>query len=444
MLQRRRSVPHILHSNSANQVSTAKFKTLCRHLLDNEYQVRAKVDGAHVKIGKTETGEVFFSSARSTTPFFKTDKTPHTNFSNTARSAAYDSIMHQVFECEFVDQIPCNTVVHFEMLHPLLGTDCGDKISFVTLEYPKTELGEKFTLVPLRAVRYSDGVQVETPALFDTSVKIVNNTVDIEISVPETLQRYITSGFDKSLEHSARIGLQSELTKLCNNLQFLGQTPEGIVVETPTVNVKVVSPVFRHLRTLPKNRTAVVAIGSLVGHKGHQELWESALQYATMHSADPYLFVSNTVGVDDPIPVDIKLKNWKEMYPEHSARITTITVNGGTLFSKIKHELIAPVPGLPPKYDTVVIFVGSDRRNITIPAALMKSVNKFTGYEHVKVELVASERTTGITFSHLRNLARTSDNVFDSWRTAFSSKISDDTIIEMIRCCKTLNKVQSD
>lgn len=444
MLQRRRSVPHLLSNNSTNQLSAAKFKVLCYHLVHGTYRVRAKVDGAHVKIGKTESGEVFFSSARSTTPYFKRDKTPHYDYNPSDRSAAYDQIMHQVFDCEFVNQIPNNTVIHFEMLHPLLGVELGDSIAFVTLQYPKSSLGEKFTLVPLRSVSYDTGSNVETPDLTDSEVLIVSNTIDINIDVPSAVVDYVNNNTLKSLEYNARVELNKYLTELCSTVKFLGQTPEGIIIEAPSVVVKVVSPVFRHLRTLPKNRVAVVAIGSLVGHRGHQELWEEALRYASEHSADPFLFVSNTVGVNDPIPVEVKLKNWRTMYPEHANRISTVTVEGGTLYSKIKHDLIAPVAGLPPKYDSVVIFVGNDRANLTMPAALMKSVNKFPGYEHVKVELVVTNRSTGVTFTQLRYEARTLPNSFETWRNAFSSKISDSTILEMIECCKTLNKVQSD
>lgn len=443
MLQRRRSVPYVVHSNTANQVSTAKFKVLCYHLRHGTYRVRAKVDGAHVKIGKTEAGQVFFSSARSTTPYFASDLTPHTDYSPSERSAIYDQIMHEIFGCDFVNQIPIDTTIHFELLHPLLGSETAHTITFVTLPYPKTELGEKFTLVPLRAVGFTTNSAVRMPQLSDSKVKIVSNQLNTCINLPSELIEYMDAGYPRHLELLARRALSTALTNLLGGVEFLGTKPEGIVVEAPSVSVKVVSSYFNHLRQLPKNRTAVVAIGSLVGHKGHQELWNSAIEYAAANSADPYLFVSNTVGPNDPIPVDLKLANWKAMYPHYCKQISTVNVEGGTLYSKVKHDLISPVAGLPPRYDRIVIFVGNDRSNMNMHTALMRSVNKFQGYEHVRVELVVTDRKTGISFTSLRYAARTlsSSESFDIWRDAFDIAISDATICSMIDTCKRLNKV---
>lgn len=445
MLQRRRSVPYVVHTNTANQVSAAKFKVLCYHLRHGTYKVRAKVDGAHVKIGKTDTGQVFFSSARSTTPFFETDLTPHSDFSPSARSAHYDQIMHEVFKCEFVNQIPDNTTIHFEILHPLLGTETATTVTFVTLPYPKHELGEQFTLVPLRAVEYTTNTEVKMPELSDPRVKIVSNVVDAVIKLPPEVIRYMDSGYQRADELPARRALHTALTETLRTMQFLGTIPEGVVVEAPSVSVKVVSSYFKQLRSLPVNRTAVVALGSLVGHRGHQELWQAALDYASKNNADPYLFVSNTVGINDPISPDVKLSNWKAMYPQHCKQISTVTVEGGNLYSKVKHDLIAPVAGLPPRYDRIVIMVGGDQSTMNMHTSLMRSVNKFQGYEHVRVELVVTERSTGVSFTNLRYAARTlsASDAFAIWRDAFDTAISDATICSMIDTCKRLNKVES-
>ena len=38
---------------------------------------------------------------------------------------------------------------------------------------------------------------------------------------------------------------------------------------------------------------------------------------------------------------------------------------------KIKHELINPLPGKPPRYDNVIIMVGEDQAKMPIAAALI-------------------------------------------------------------------------
>lgn len=443
MLQRRRGIPHLVSANKTSQLSTSKFKEVCCSITNGNYVLRAKVDGAHIKVGKTEDGRVFFASGRSAIPYFKEDIAPHQTYSDTDRSRAYDQIMQECFKCEFVNSIPNDTVVHFEILHPLLGKDTGESITFVTLSYPKSELGVKFTLVPLYAAKYSTQENIKLPKLSDSVVKITSNKLDVQLdSIPE-IDEYVNSNFHRAFEHAARIALRSAIADIVKTTKFLGIEPEGVVLETPSVVTKVVSPSFSYLRTLPTNRTAVVAFGSLVGHKGHQQLWDAAIEYARNNQADPFLFISSTVGSDDPISPTVKLNNWQRMYPEFKDQISTVTVDGGSLFSKIKHEIISPSPGLPPRYDRVILFVGSDRASLTMPAALMKSVNKFQGYEHVEVSLVVTNRSTGVTFTNLRNCVNQPE-AFETWRNSFDNTISDAIIASMIDTCKELNKVQSD
>ena len=67
------------------------------------------------------------------------------------------------------------------------------------------------------------------------------------------------------------------------------------------------------------------------------------------------------------------------------------------------------MPGKPPRYDNVIIMVGEDQAGLTMPQALMKAVNKFLGYEHVKVSLEVTPRSTGMSFSKLRNILKNSN-----------------------------------
>jgi hypothetical protein len=154
-----------------------------------------------------------------------------------------------------------------------------------------------------------------------------------------------------------------------------------------------------------KAKTAVVAIGSFVGHKGHQELWRLTKEQAQKLQADPYLFIGNAVGVDDPIPPSVKTQTWHKLDPEYTSNISAVQ-QGGSLMQKIKHELVNPRPGHAPRYDNVVIMVGEDQKDMPLAQAIMKSVNKFPGYEHVKVSLNPTPRTTGMSFTKLRNILK--------------------------------------
>jgi hypothetical protein len=165
-----------------------------------------------------------------------------------------------------------------------------------------------------------------------------------------------------------------------------------------------------------------VAIGSFVGHKGHQQLFDYTINKARELGGDPYLFMGNAVGKDDPIPVADKVKTWQMLYPQYSKNISAVTMEGGSLMQKIKHELINPLPGKPPRYDNVVIMVGEDQAKMPIATALMKAVNKFPGYEHVKAQLEVTPRGTGMSFTKLRNVLKDGNpnEQYTMWNDAFN------------------------
>jgi hypothetical protein len=132
--------------------------------------------------------------------------------------------------------------------------------------------------------------------------------------------------------------------------------------------------------------------------------------------------MGNAVGKDDPIPVADKIKTWQMLYPQYANNISAVTMEGGTLMQKIKHELINPLPGKLPRYDNIIIMVGEDQAKMPIAGALMKAVNKFPGYENVKVHLEVTPRGTGMSFTKLRDILKTGnpDQAFQLWNDAFN------------------------
>jgi hypothetical protein len=112
---------------------------------------------------------------------------------------------------------------------------------------------------------------------------------------------------------------------------------------------------------------------------------------------------------------------------------------GGSLIQKVKHELINPLPGKPPRYDNVVIMVGEDRAGLTMPAALMKAVNKFSGYEHVKVSLGITPRESGFSGTALRNSLKNDapEQALAVWSKAFDiEKLGKDWILHLMDITK--------
>ena len=201
--------------------------------------------------------------------------------------------------------------------------------------------------------------------------------------------------------------------------------PSGAVFKVTSADMK--SAMAAKSAAAPRSgpeKTAVVAIGSFAGHKGHEKLFNYTIKRAQELNADPYLFIGNAVGVDDPIPPQVKVQTWHKLFPKYAANISAV-IQGGSIMQKIKHELIAPAPGKLPKYDNIIITVGEDRKDLPLPAALMKSVNKFPGYEHVKVTLETIPRSAeSMSFTKLRNIlkdpAATPEQQMNLWSQGFS------------------------
>jgi hypothetical protein len=154
-------------------------------------------------------------------------------------------------------------------------------------------------------------------------------------------------------------------------------------------------------------------------------LFNATINKAKQLGGDPYLFIGNAIGKDDPIPTDVKVQTWHKLYPQYADNISA-TMQGGSLMQKIKHELINPQPGKPPKYDNIVIMVGEDRKDMPLAGALMKAVNKFPGYEHVKVSLETIPRTRPISFTKLRDVLKnpnaTPEQQYAVWAQGFNAQ----------------------
>lgn len=431
---------------SSMEMKDADFIKLCQEIVKlggklDEVPINLKVDGAGIRFGRDQKGQPFFMTSRVDRPIYADDQGFFSKYAREqgqnpeqqARARNYDEVLKIITDSDFIKKLPVDTLVQAEMLYKPMAQETPDGLKFVNISYDPAQLGKVITLVPFAFKKFSTGTELPATQsqeikkrLLDDStsdVKIVNNQLEhsgldvLKIVEPvadlDPKNRVANKAqLDTAREKLSQTILTSPKLKGKN---VLGNTMEGIIVNMPSGQVfKVTSPQMKQAMaaktaaapsTKGRNKTAVVAIGSFVGHKGHQELWNLTKEKAQQLGADPYLFIGNAVGVDDPIPPSVKTQTWHKLDPELSSNISAVQ-SGGSIMQKIKHELINPRPGHAPRYDNVVIMVGEDQRDMPLAQAIMKAVNKFPGYEHVKVTLNPTPRGTGMSFTKLRNILK--------------------------------------
>jgi hypothetical protein len=429
--------------------------------------LNVKIDGFGGRFGKNAEGKPFMGTSR-TEPryqagFLKYHQEKGTTDTDVlSRAKSFDDLFVEMMnavkmaDSKLGPDFLVDKQVTCEVLFLPFATKTEEgKLKFVGIEYDELPKGVNLVLVPFRVVQASTGeeipdedqvIQTLTELGQNGSVMFMSNRLvqkdglDVtEIINPleniEELKSIVSGTAGK--RDRASLELRKQVEEKLKPIQIalekaidedpniigkdkLGQDYEGIVINSRLGPIKVTSEKQKDLMVKKKaaqaaarsdqgrdntNKTAIVAIGSFVGHKGHEELFNYTINKAKEVGGDPYLFIGNAVGKDDPIPPDVKVQTWHKMYPQYAKNISTV-VSGGSILQKIKHELINPLPGKPPRYDNVIIMVGEDQANMPIAGALMKAVNKFQGYEHVKVTLEATPRGTGMSFSKLRNILK--------------------------------------
>jgi hypothetical protein len=438
--------------------------------------LNVKVDGFGGRFGKDAEGKPFMATSNTPPRYAPSFVKYHQEKGTTdpeilGRAQNFDKLFMEMMNAiKLVDsklgpEFLVNKQVTCEVLFLPFATETPEgKLKFVGIHYDKLPQGIQLALVPFRVVDATSGedlgdaqsvVKQLTGLGKQGSVMFIDNSLtqkeglDVTAIVPpveniEQIKAMLASGKlaqkreAKEILAPVALALEKAIQEDPNILgkDLLGQDYEGIVINSRLGPIKVTSSQQKKIiadkqaakaaaRTeQPRtgNKTAVVAIGSFVGHKGHQQLFGLTINKANEVSGDPYLFMGNAVGADDPIPVADKIKTWKQLYPEYAGNIGAVTQEGGSLMQKIKHELINPLPGKPPRYDNVIIMVGEDQAKMPIAQALMKAVNKFPGYEHVKVQLEVTPRGTGMSFTKLRNVLKTGDEqqAFQMWNDAFN------------------------
>jgi hypothetical protein len=458
--------------------------------------LNVKVDGFGGRFGKNADGQPFMGTSR-TEPRYEAGFVKYHQQKGTTdpailgRAALFDDLFNDTMEAiKLVDQqlgpeFLVNKQVTCEVLFAPFATETPEgKLKFVGIEYDKLPQGVELVLVPYRIVDATTGEDIpdtnealramtelgsQGSVMFLSNRLVQKEGLDVTAIIPplenlEELKKIVSATAGK--RDRASLTLRREVEEKLKPVQIalekaidedpnivgkdmLGQDYEGIVINSRLGPIKVTSQQQKDIIAAKnankaaaraeqprenQNKTAVVAIGSFVGHKGHEELLDYTIKKAESVGGDPYLFIGNAEGKDDPIPPAVKVQTWHKLYPDLANNISTV-MQGGSLLQKIKHELINPLPGKPPRYDNVIIMVGEDRKDLPMPAALMKAVNKFAGYEHVKVTLDVTPRGTGISGTKLRNSLKNDppETALAKWSNAFDvNKLGEDWILHLM------------
>jgi peptidoglycan hydrolase-like protein with peptidoglycan-binding domain len=476
----RQGIKHLYNRLPDGRISSAEMKDadfleIAKEISNNGgtldgLPISLKVDGAGIRFGKDQSGRPFFMTSKVTTPLYQDDVGYFTSFGQErgqdaeqlARTKNYDNALSLITGSKFIQTLPSDTIVQAEMMYNPMAEKTDQGLKFVSIPYDPAKLGGEMTLVPFVFKQYSTGedrpdadkIKKRLLAASDSKIKIVTNQLEQKgINVSKIINPILEldpkdkankPAFDKAKQELSSAIIDSP--KLAGK-DALGDNMEGIVVNMPNgqmfkvtssqmksaMTAKMAQPAAKRQGPL---KTAVVAIGSFAGHLGHEDLFNATLNKAKELGGDPYLFIGNAVGEDDPIPTDVKVQTWHKLYPQYANNISAV-MQGGSIMQKVKHELINPQPGKPPKYDNVIIMVGEDRANMPLAGALMKAVTKFPGYEHVKVTLETIPRTRPISFTKLRDVLKdpnaTPEQQYAVWAGGFDEqKLGKDWILNLM------------
>jgi hypothetical protein len=466
--------------------------------------LNVKIDGFGGRFGKNAQGKPFMATSRSDPQYHAGFLEYHRDKGTTdpqvlARAAKFDQLFdHMIKAVRVVDQqlgpqFLNNAQVICEVLYLPFATQTSEgKLKFVGIEYDQLPPGVSLVLVPYTMVNASSGEPLANAdeqaqrladlgqhgdIMFMSNRLVQREGLDVtEIINPlenlDQLKKLVQQTHGKrdkdsiTLRHQieaklkpVQLALEQAIDQDPNIVgkTKMGQDYEGIVINSRLGPIKVTSQKQQDIikykaaeraasqtKLRHHNKVAVVAVGSFVGHKGHQQLWDLTKARARELGGDAYLFVGSALGKDDPIPPSIKVQTWHKLDPQHAKNISTVR-QGGTLLQKIKHELINPMPGHAPRYDTIEIMVGKDRATMAaqMASALMKAVNKFEGYQHVRVlphvtEREASQGGTGMSFTQLRNKLRdpslSQQQKLDYWCKGFDEKkLGRDWILHLMK-----------
>jgi hypothetical protein len=440
--------------------------------------ITLKVDGFGCRFGRDSSDRPFFETSRSgpkydSGEFYKFNVNKGiTDPVVLGRAKEFDKLQTEIIS--LINRIdPSNFLhdakVHVEALYlPFAEEQADGRLKFVGIAYDALPPGIKLVMVPLFVEKSSTG----EPHPFSNKIikkllalKKVGNAMFVSNELTQVADIDVTgylpplSNLDelRSMLMSGKRALKATAKEILVPFKqavadaiiadpnilgkdILGKEYEGIVLQSKNGFIKITSQeqknIMKNKRMIGESetsgRTAVVTIGSFVGHVGHEFLVKHVLARARELDADPYVYISSKVGKDDPVPPELKLQTWKKLFPSNASMFSLIQ-EGGSPVKKIEKELVTV--SNPPPYDKIIVIVGDDRYEgfkkwMEHLGKRMKNP-KFPGFEHVEFDVECVGRSSesgsnGMSFTSLRNVLAdselTDDDKLEIWCTGFNEK----------------------
>ena len=181
-------------------------------------------------------------------------------------------------------------------------------------------------------------------------------------------------------------------------------------------------------------RVAVVGWGRGMGHKGHMYLASSVITKAQLMGADPYFFISKTVGKDDPLFPEEKVKIYQKVFPQN-AKIFQPQGNLNQALTELAED----------GYQGVVLVVGADQKEafkyLEKPNKEGVPIYKSMGLKKLKV---ISRQETGDSSANLEGPRATpmreillhpeasEKQKFKVWRDAMPDALGDKEVMDLM------------
>ena len=183
------------------------------------------------------------------------------------------------------------------------------------------------------------------------------------------------------------------------------------------------------------SKIAVVGWGRGMGHSGHMYLADAVIQQAKDMKADPYFFISKTIGKDDPIYPEEKVNIYQKVFPQYS----NIFEPQGNL-----NQALTDLAQLG--YEGVVVVVGADQKEafkyLEKPNKEGVPVYQSMGLKKLKV---ISRQETRSKFSGeegpratpmreiLMNPNASEEEKFAVWRRDMPEGLSDEEVLDLMQ-----------
>lgn len=182
-------------------------------------------------------------------------------------------------------------------------------------------------------------------------------------------------------------------------------------------------------------RLAVVGWGRGMGHKGHMYLASSVITQAQKMNADAYFFVSKTVGKDDPIFPEEKVKIYQKVFPQQ-APIFQPQGNLNQALTDLAQD----------GYQGVVLVVGADQKDAFkyLERPNKEGVPVFQSMGLKKLRVI-SRQETGDTSAGLEGPRATpmrevllhpdatEEQKFKVWRDAMPDALGDEEVMDLMK-----------